>query len=67
MDKCIEVKVGDAFKSYRPIHGIVNHVCVRIKKTETGADVYYDGWIIDENSIMIKPSEVIWCRGRTVS
>jgi hypothetical protein len=57
--KEIEVKVGDTFKSYRPIHGEVTHKCIRIKETANRADEYYSGWLVDENSIMIKPSEVI--------
>ena len=58
MQKNIKVNIGDTFKSYRPIHGTVTHKCMRIKETENGADEYYNGWLIDENSIMIKPSEV---------
>ena len=59
MKKNTEVKVGDTFKSYRPIHGEVMHKCVRIKEKSLGTDDYYEGWLVDENSIMIKPSEVI--------
>ena len=59
MKKEIEVKVGDTFKSYRPIHGEVTHKCVRIKVSKIGCDEYYNGWLVDEDSIMIKPSEVI--------
>lgn len=59
MNKDIEVKVGDTFKSYRPIHGEVIHKCIRIKEKGLGTDDYYVGWLVDENSIMIKPSEVI--------
>lgn len=59
MGKDIQVKVGDIFKSYRPIHGEVTHKCIRIKEKEVGTDDFYTGWLVDENSIMIKPSEVI--------
>ena len=59
MKKNIEVKVGDMFKSYRPLHGEVIHKCVKIKQTGGGTDNFYVGWLVDENSIMIKPSEVI--------
>lgn len=59
MIKEIEVKVGDTFKSYRPIHGEVTHKCIRIKASKIGCDGYYNGWLVDEDSIMIKPSEVI--------
>jgi hypothetical protein len=58
MNKNIEVKVGDTFKSYRPIHGEVIHKCIRIKEKVLGDD-YYTGWLVDENSIMIQPSQVI--------
>ena len=57
--KNIKVNIGDTFKSYRPIHGEVVHKCVRIKEGKIGADEFYTGWLIDENSIMIKPSEVV--------
>lgn len=59
MNKAIEVKVGDTFKSYRPIHGEEIHKCIRIKENGLGTDDHYVGWLVDENSIMIKPSEVI--------
>jgi len=57
--KHIKVNVGDIFKSYRPIHGEVTHECIRIKDSKNGVDSFYNGWLVDENSIMIKPSEVI--------
>tara|TARA_R110001599_G_C12021785_1_gene639098 strand:+ start:284 stop:475 length:192 start_codon:yes stop_codon:yes gene_type:complete len=59
MKKDIKVKVGDTFKSYRPIHGEVTHKCIRIKEKSLGTDDFYVGWLVDENDIMIKPSEVI--------
>ena len=59
MKKDIEVKIGDTFKSYRPIHGEVTHKCIRIKEKGLGTDDFYVGWLVDENDIMIKPSEVI--------
>jgi len=52
------VKVGYTFKSYRPIHGEVTHKCIRIKEKVLGTDDFYVGWLVDENNIMIKPSEV---------
>ena len=54
----IEVKVGDTFKSYRPIHGEMTHKCIRIKEKVLGTDDFYVSWLVDENNIMIKPSEV---------
>jgi len=54
----IEVKVGDTFKNYRPIHGEMTHKCIRIKKKVLGTDDFYVSWLVDENNIMIKPSEV---------
>lgn len=54
-----EVKVGDTFKSYRPIHGEVTHKCVRVKEKGLDTDDFYVGWLVDENNIMIKPSDVI--------
>ena len=59
MKKDIEVKIGDTFKSFRPIHGEVTHKCIRIKQKGLGTDDFYADWLVDENSIMIKPSDVI--------
>jgi len=53
------VKVGDTFKSYRPLQGTKIHKCLRIKKSENGADKEFDGWLVDETGIMINPTDVI--------
>lgn len=51
------IKEGDLFKAVRPLHGITTHKCVRIKKGSlNGADMYFDGWLIDEDGIMIDPN-----------
>lgn len=50
------IKEGDLFKATRPLHGITKHKCVRIKKGSlNGADMHYDGWLIDEDGIMLDP------------
>jgi hypothetical protein len=50
------IKEGDLFKAVRPLHGTTKHKCVRIKKGSIkGADMHYDGWLIDEDGIMIDP------------
>lgn len=50
------IEVGDLFKATRPLHGITKHKCVRIKKGSlNGADMHYDGWLIDEDGIMLDP------------
>ena len=58
MKNNIKVKIGQTFESFRPIHGIVKHKLIRIKENKCSDD-FYNGWLIDENSIIIKPSEVI--------
>ena len=50
------IKEGDLFKAVRPLHGITKHKCVRIKKgSANGADLHYDGWLVDEDGIMLNP------------
>lgn len=53
------IKEGDLFKAVRPIHRETTHKCARIKKgSVNGADMHYDGWIVDEDGIMIDPKYV---------
>jgi hypothetical protein len=50
------IKEGDIFKATRPLHGITRHKCIRIKKGSVdGADMHYDGWLVDEDGIMLDP------------
>jgi hypothetical protein len=49
-----EIKAGDYFKAFRPIHGETVHKCVRIKDG-SGGDFFYHGWLVDERNIMIDP------------
>lgn len=61
MELCIvselDIYEQEYFLCERPLHGLTLHKCVRIKKSNNDADKIFDGFLIDEDNVMLDPKK----------